>query len=153
MLTATGNRPKRPDAGLSNELPPLPTKRDPGRPTSTANAILPNVTATVGQTAFAPAIYTPVGPGQTHVNMAWFFAPGVAGNPDHLEGREAVLDRWLGKNRTLNERTGIRSQAHRCMELQQQARSSPIADDVKFSTTWEQNVRYFQDWVVRQMGR
>ena len=153
MLTATGKRPQRGDPGLNNELPPLPTKWDPGRPTSTANAILPNVTATVGRTAFAPAIYTPIGPGHTHVNMAWFFAPGVVGNPDHIKGREAVLERWLGKNRTLNERTGIRSQDHRCMELQQLARSSPIADDVKFSTTWEENVRYFQDWVVRQMGR
>ena len=32
------------------------------------------------------------------------------------------------------------------MELQQAARCSPVADDVKFSATWEANVRYFQDW-------
>ena len=35
------------------------------------------------------------------------------------------------------------------MQLQQVARASPVADDVKFSTTWEADVRYFQDWLVR----
>ena len=49
-------------------------------------------------------------------------------------------------------RRGIRPQDHRCMELQQAARASPVADDVKFSTTWEANVRYFQDWVLRRLG-
>jgi hypothetical protein len=37
------------------------------------------------------------------------------------------------------------------MELQQEARQSPIANDVKFPTTWEPNVRYFQDWLVRKI--
>ena len=37
------------------------------------------------------------------------------------------------------------------MELQQAARSSPIADDVRFSATWEANVRYFQDWLVTRL--
>jgi len=37
------------------------------------------------------------------------------------------------------------------MELQQEARSSPIANDVKFSTTWEQNVRYFQNWLANHI--
>ena len=38
------------------------------------------------------------------------------------------------------------------MELQQAARASPVADDVKFSPVWEADVRYFQTWLVEQLS-
>ena len=132
-------------------LPAVPQKWDKAQPTSTANAILPNTTVTIGADGYVPAVYTPLAPGRTRTSMAWYFAPGAAEGPAFEPAREAVLDRWLGPSRRFEDLGGIRAQDHYCMELQQAARASPVADDVKFSTTWESNVRYFQDWLVRQM--
>ncbi len=83
--------------------------------------------------------------------MAGCLAAGMVGAEQVDEAVCEVLNRWLGPERKLTDRRGIRPQDHRCMELQQQARSSPIANDVKFSTTWEQNVRYFQNWLVNHI--
>ena len=84
--------------------------------------------------------------------MAWYFAPGAGSDERYESARSAILDRWLGPSRKFEDRQGIRPQDHRCMELQQAARYSPVADDVKFSATWEANVRYFQDWLTRRLG-
>ena len=132
-------------------LPPIPVRYEKAGPTSAANAVLPNTTVTIGPVAYAPAIYVPVAPGLTEARMAWYFAPGAATGPEFEASREAILDRWLGPTRRFEDRQGIRSQDHRCMELQQAARVSPVADDVKFSATWEANVRYFQDWLVTRI--
>ncbi|MGI9336141.1 MAG: aromatic ring-hydroxylating oxygenase subunit alpha [Gammaproteobacteria bacterium] len=133
-------------------LPSIPRHRERTEPHGTANAILPNTTVSVSNTAFSPAIYVPVAPGRTRARMGWFFAPGAGSGPTYEASREALLDRWLGPTRRLEDRGGIRAQDHRCMELQQAARRSPVADDVKFSTVWESNVRYFQDWVITRLG-
>ena len=77
--------------------------------------------------------------------------PGAATGAEFATSREAILDRWLGPARKFEDGQGIRAQDHRCMELQQAARCSPVADDVKFSATWEANVRYFQDWLVTRI--
>lgn len=87
------------------------------------------------------SIHVPVAPGLTEARMAWYFAPGG----EFEASREAIPDRWLGPSRSFAARQGIRSQDHRCMELQQAARGSPAADDVGFPATREANVRYFQD--------
>ena len=132
-------------------LPPVPVRYEKTGPTGAANAILPNTTVTIGPVAYAPAIYVPIAPGLTEARMAWYFAPDAATGPKFEASREAILDRWLGPTRSFEDRQGIRSQDHRCMELQQAARVSPVADDVKFSATWESNVRYFQDWLVTRI--
>ena len=154
MLRANDRRPPLPQPveGSSGYLPSLPKKCEPDGHTSAANAVLPNTTVTIGSMAYAPAVYIPIAPGVTQARMAWFFAPGVIGDNCFEGAVNKVLDRWLGPARELADRRGIRPQDHRCMELQQTARSSPVADDVKFSTTWEQNVRYFQQWLVDQIG-
>ncbi len=153
ILRANARRPPRaPDAGADGSvLPPLPTRNGAGQKHGAANAILPNTTLTLGPSAYVPAIYVPVAPGVTRAEMAWYFAPGAATGAEHAEAREAAIDRWLGPRRTLNDRRGIRAQDHRCMELQQAARASPVADDVKFSPVWEADVRYFQTWLVGQL--
>ncbi len=154
MLRANDRRPPipQPVEGSSGYLPSIPRKWEPDGHISAANAVLPNTTVTIGAMVYAPALYIPIAPGVTQARMAWYFAPGVIGENCFENAVNAVLDRWLGPARKLADRRGIRPQDHRCMELQQAARSSPIADDVKFSTTWEQNVRYFQHWVVDQIG-
>ena len=108
--------------------------------------MLPNTTVSVGPNNYAPAIYVPVAPDRTEARMAWYFTPDA---PE--AGREKILDRWLGPERRLEDKRGIRAQDHRCMELQQAARCSPVANDVKFSSTWEYCVRYFQDWLVQRL--
>ena len=160
-MAAEGNvmflryKPTRPAPALApndiTSLPGVPSKWKKSTPTSTANAILPNTTVTIGADAYVPAVYTPVSPGRTRTSMAWYFAPGAAKGPEFAAVREAVLDRWLGSSRRFEDRGGIRAQDHYCMELQQAARASPVANDVKFSTTWESNVRYFQEWLVHRM--
>ena len=154
FLRYTPNRPVPAPAATSSDVTPLPAvqqKWEKTEPTSTANAILPNTTVTIGADAYVPAVYTPIAPGRTRTSMAWYFAPGAAEGSALRDAREAFLDRWLGPTRLFEDLGGIRAQDHRCMELQQAARASPVADDVKFSTVWESNVRYFQDWLVRQM--
>ena len=153
VLRANERRPERkPDAGTDGSvLPPLPSRNGAGQRHGAANAVLPNTTLTMGPSAYVPAIYVPVAPGVTRAEMAWYFAPGAATGEQHEKAREAAIDRWLGPRRTLAERRGIRAQDHRCMELQQAARSSPVADDVKFSPVWEADVRYFQTWLVDRL--
>ena len=153
VLRANARRPERkPDLGTDGSvLPPLPSRNGAGQRHGAANAVLPNTTLTLGPSAYVPAIYVPVAPGVTRAEMAWYFAPGAASGEKHAKAREAAIDRWLGPRRTLGDRRGIRAQDHRCMELQQAARASPVADDVKFSPVWEADVRYFQTWLVERL--
>ena len=153
MLKANARRPQRsPDTAADGAvLPPLPARDGAGQKHGAANAVLPNTTLSIGPSAYVPAIYTPVAPGVTRAEMAWYFAPEAATGPVHESAREAALDRWLGPERCLSDGRGIRAQDHRCMELQQAARASPVADDVKFSPVWEADVRYFQTWLVERM--
>ena len=151
ILRYLPSRPSR-SAGMAIErLPTLPQRSSPNGPVGVANAVLPNTTVTVGPKSYVPAVYLPISPGVTEARMAWFFAPGAASGPGFEAGRSEILDRWLGPSRRFEDGQGIRPQDHRCMELQQRARVSPVADDVKFSPTWESCVRYFQDWLVRRI--
>ncbi|MDC0166605.1 aromatic ring-hydroxylating dioxygenase subunit alpha [Gammaproteobacteria bacterium] len=136
------------------DLPLMPWKPDiPRTPklSSIANAILPNVTASMGRVEFAPAVYIPIAPDKTLAKMAWFIPPGIKNDEKLKPEVDKILERWLGPDRSIAGRRGIRAQDHRCMELQQQARSSPVASDVRFSRTWEANVRYFQNWLVERL--
>ena len=136
------------------DLPLMPWKPDiPRTPklSSIANAILPNVTASMGRVEFAPAVYIPIAPDKTLAKMAWFIPPGIQNDEKLKPEVDKILERWLGPDRSIAGRRGIRAQDHRCMELQQQARSSPVANDVRFSRTWEANVRYFQNWLVERL--
>ena len=119
--------------------------------TSIANAILPNVTASMGRVEFAPAVYIPIAPDKTLAKMAWFIPPGIKNNRELQPEVDKILERWLGPDRTITGRRGIRAQDHHCMELQQKARRSSVANDVRFSKTWEANVRYFQNWLVDKL--
>lgn len=155
MLKTSAERPRADP--VTTGLPPLP-RAGPGADdlppiVTAANALLPNTTLTIGPTAYAPAIYLPIAPGITRVEMAWYVAPQAATDAAFASGREALLDRWLGSSREYDDRSGIRSQDHTCMEWQQSARSSPVADDVQFSATWEQDVHYFQRWLVTHLTR
>ena len=153
ILRPTPRRPERAldTAADGTTLPPLPSLHGAGQKHGVANAVLPNTTLTVGPSTYAPTIYTPVAPGVTRAEMAWYFAPEAASGPTHAAARDAALDRWLGPGRSLDDRRGLRAQDHRCMELQQAARASPVADDVKFSPVWEADVRYFQTWLVDRL--
>ena len=136
------------------DLPLMPWKPDiPRTPklSSIANAILPNVTASMGRVEFAPAVYIPIAPDKTLAKMAWFIPPGIKNDEKLKPEVDKILERWLGPDRSIAGQRGIRAQDHRCMELQQQARSSPVANDVRFSRTWEANVRYFQNWLVERL--
>jgi len=136
------------------DLPLMPWKPDiPRTPklSSIANAILPNVTASMGRVEFAPAVYIPIAPDKTLAKMAWFIPPGIQNDEKLKPEVDKILERWLGPDRSIAGRRGIRAQDHRCMELQQQARGSPVANDVRFSRTWEANVRYFQNWLVERL--
>lgn len=152
MLRYKESRPGRQPSTAIGQLPGLPQVKPRSGPVGTANAVLPNTTATIGPKAYVPAVYLPLAPGLTLTRMAWFFAPGAGDSAEHAAGRAETLDRWLGPNRQFEEGQGIRPQDHRCMELQQLARRSPVANDVQFSSTWEACVRYFQDWLVSRMG-
>ena len=156
ILRANARRPeRRPDTAANGNalplLPPLPSPGGRAQKHGMANAVLPNTTLTLGPSAYVPAFYTPVAPGVTRAEMAWYFAPEAATGPEHAAARGATLDRWLGPGRSLRDGRGIRAQDHRCMELQQAARRSPVADDVKFSPVWEADVRYFQTWLVDRL--
>lgn len=149
MLRVDPQRTPR-DTTMGTPMPTLPTHRDRAIAIS-ANALLPNTTLTIGPIMFAPAIYLPVATGVTRAEMAWYVAPEAAEDPQFAAARAAMLDRWLGKSRDYSDRGGLRSQDHTCMEWQQLARGSPVADDVKFSPTWEADVLYFQRWLVARL--
>ena len=153
LLRANARRAERlPDTAVNGAvLPRLPTRSGIEQRHGAANAILPNTTVTVGPATYAPVVYTPLAPGLTRADMAWYFAPEAATGATHAAARGAAINRWLGPDRALDDRRGIRGQDHRCMELQQAARASPVADDVKFSPVWEANVRYFQTWLVDRL--
>ena len=152
-LRANAGRPERrlDTAADGTTLPPLPTRAGVRQKHGMANAVLPNSTLTLGPSAYVPGIYVPVAPGVTRAEMAWYFAPEAATGPEHAAARDAAIDRWIGPGRSLSDQRGLRPQDHRCMELQQAARASPVADDVKFSPVWEEGVRYFQTWLVDQL--
>ena len=141
----------RPSSGLLPSMPRKNATKDINKRSSIANAILPNVTASMGVVEFAPAVYTPIAPDKTLAKMAWFVPQGILGFEKYQPEVDKILERWLGPDRSITGRRGIRAQDHHCMELQQKARNSPVADDVRFSRTWESNVRYFQDWLVKRL--
>jgi hypothetical protein len=120
--------------------------------TGQTTAVLPNTTMTMGPSAYAPVVYTPIGPDRTRASMAWYFAGTAATDAEHLEPRERTFDRWLGKTRRYEDRGGVRAQDFGCMEMQQAARFSPAADVTRFSPVWEANVHHFQNWVVRTLA-
>ena len=136
------------------DLPLMPWKPEiPREPklSSIANAILPNVTASMGRVEFAPAVYIPIAPDKTLAKMSWFIPPGIKEDEKLRPEVDKILERWLGPDRSIAGRRGIRAQDHHCMELQQKARKSPVANDVRFSETWEANVQYFQNWLVERL--
>ena len=156
VITLAGNdkRPadaRKPTASVPN--PPLPIPLKPGaKQGGGSNSILPNTTVSWGGPTYAPVVYTPIAPDRTLARMAFYFAGEAAASDKYAEAREYSLDRWLGHTQTLEDRTGIRPQDHSCMELQQRARMSPAADRVQFSPTWENNIHYFQKWVVEHLS-
>jgi choline monooxygenase len=150
VLRRRDGAPVRPGTAplATHAMPKIPLKPGAKPFYGCTGAVLPNTTVTIGISSYVPTIYTPIAPGVTRAHMAWYFVGDAAGDAAHAEGREKVLDRWLGASRRFEDRGGIRSQDHACMELQQAARFSPVADSVQFSPTWEKNVHYFEKWVV-----
>ena len=148
--SAPARPPSAPLSGYA--MPLIPVK--PGAPpfAGCTSVILPNTTVTMGVSTYSPAIYTPIAPGLTRAHMAWYFVGDAATSAEFAAGRDRVIDRWLGPSRRFEDRSGIRSQDHRCMELQQAARFSPVADNVQFSPSWEVNVHYFQKWLLSQLA-
>lgn len=153
VLRARENRPvKRVDRRKEGEgLPPLPLAEGASFEATVALAVLPNTTMTTRPVAFAPTIYTPLAADRTRAEMTWFFAPEAAEAERYKDVIDGEIRRWVGETRKMGTGDGIRPQDFRCMEHQQTARRSPVADDVKFSATWEPCVRYFQDWLVRHL--
>ena len=161
VITLAGNDKRPPDArkikntgsdgsALKN---PLPVPLLPGfKRGGGSNAILPNTTVSWGGPTYAPVVYTPIAPNRTRARMAFYFAGDAATSDKYAEAREQALDRWLGHTQNLNDLSGIRPQDHHCMELQQRARMSPAANRVQFSPVWENNIHYFQKWVIEHLA-
>ena len=151
ILHPRPDSPRFANSGMTVDLPSIP-RRDGERPfLAAAVAILANTTATTSFQSYQPVIYTPISPSRTRATMAWYYA-SEALDPAYDEARERSLDRWLGPTRRFEDRGGIRSQDFVCMQLQQDARGSSVADEVLFSPTWEANVQSFQKWVIERLG-
>ena len=147
-------RPDSPRQAVTSEPTPLPTipLKPGGTPfVGAAVAILANTSVTTTYQSYQPVIYTPISPSRTRATMAWYYAGDAGSAEKYANERELSLDRWLGKTRKFEDRGGIRSQDFVCMQLQQAARGSVVADDVLFSPTWEVNVRNFQTWLVDRL--
>ncbi len=132
------------------ELPPIRRKAGARPFVAAAVAILANTSATTTYQSYQPVIYTPIGPSRTRATMAWYYA-SEAIDSKYEDIRERSLDRWLGPTRKFEDRGGIRSQDFNCMQLQQAARGSAVADEVLFSPTWEADVRNFQTWLIDRL--
>ena len=131
-------------------LPPIPFAAGTDRVTCTS-IIFPNVTLTLQTNHVASVITLPVAPNRTIARMGFFFVGDAAIDPKHAEGRENVLDTWLGKSRRNDGRDGIRSQDMGIWEVQQIARQSPVADQVLFSPVWERNIHHFHNELLDTM--
>jgi hypothetical protein len=146
--------PKRPPRQMyGSELPEIPLKKGATKPRAAGIvACLPNTTVSLGYNRSAPVIYTPLSPSRTRAVQSFYFVGDAATDDKLAEARERAINMSLGKTRQWNDKGGIRSQDQNCFVLQQAARYSPVADDVKFSPTWEQNVHYFQNWVAEHLA-
>jgi choline monooxygenase len=135
-------------------LPRIPT-RGGGLPSVHASTsyLIPNVIATLHAEHLHLAIVEPVAPDRTRLRLAFFFVGASATDPKFHAEREAVIDRRIGASRDPKGRDGIRNQDIAIWEGQQIARGSPVADDVKFSATWESNIHYFQNLLLDVMAR
>ena len=89
----------------------------------------------------------PVAPGLTEARMAWYFATGE----EFEASREAARTDGSGLPGRSPPGRGSDRRTTAAWSLQQAARGSPVADDVRFPATWEANVRYFQDWLVTRI--
>ncbi|MDA0261430.1 MAG: aromatic ring-hydroxylating dioxygenase subunit alpha, partial [Proteobacteria bacterium] len=124
--------------GPSN-LPDIPLRGGEARMTGTS-IIFPNVTMTLTANHIASVITLPLAPNLTIARMGFFFVGDAATDPAYAADRERVLDGWLGKSRQPDGLDGIRSQDMHIWEVQQIARQSPVADDVRVSPVWEKNI-------------
>ena len=150
-LKAREGRPPRSDSGgygdRAHALPLIPLP--PGTKRSTCTSILfPNVTVTVSGNHVASVITDPIAPNRTMAKLGFFFVGEAAKAKKYAAGRKQVLDRWLGKTRSVTGRDGIRSQDMGIWEVQQIARQSPVADEVVFSPVWERNVHHFHNQLL-----
>jgi choline monooxygenase len=150
-LKARAGRPSRSDnGGYGNKAQALPLIPLPaGTERSTCTSILfPNVTVTVSGNHVASVITDPIAPNRTIAKLGFFFVGEAAKAKKYASSRKQVLDRWLGKTRSVTGRDGIRSQDFGIWEVQQIARQSPVADDVVFSPVWERNVHHFHNQLL-----
>lgn len=85
--------------------------------------------------------------------MGFFYVGEAATADEHARGREVTLDRWIGPSRSLEGRDGVRSQDFQIFEAQQVAKHSPVADMTVMSPVWEQNVHYFQNYLLDFLTR
>ena len=130
-------------------MPPIPTVGGelPSVHASTSY-LIPNVIATLHAEHLHLAIVEPLSAERTRLRLAFFFVGDAATAPRYAAEREAVIDRRIGKSRDPRAQDGIRNQDIAIWEGQQIARGSPVADDVKFSATWESNIHYFQNLIL-----
>ncbi len=110
--------------------------------------VFPNVTITLADNHLASVITDPLAPDRTHAILGFFFVGDAATDNAYAPARDKVLDRWMGKTRTSRGMDGIRSQDFSIWESQQIARQSYVANDVKFSATWERNIHHFHNRLV-----
>ena len=143
-------RKNAPVVRKSHGLPQIPFAESAERLTCTS-IIFPNVTLTLQANHIASVITLPIAPNRTLGRMGFFFVGDAATDPQHAEGRERVIDTWLGKSRSYDGRDGIRSQDMHIWEVQQIARQSPVADKVVFSPVWERNIHHFHNELLDTM--
>ena len=132
-------------------LPPVPRMLGEHKYGGGTSLVFPNVTITALDNHLASVITLPVAPGKTKAILGFFFTGDAAISEEMEDHRGPILDRWLGPSRDRYGNDGIRSQDFRIWEGQQIARQSKVADDVKFSPIWEQNIHHFHNQMINAL--
>ena len=150
LKTREGRPPRSDSGGYGNAAHALPSiPMPPGVEHNTCTSIIfPNVTLTVSNNHLASVITDPIAPDRTVGKLGFFFVGEAAKAKKYVAGRKQVLDRWLGKSRSVSGGDGIRSQDFGVWEVQQIARQSPVADEVVFSPVWERNIHHFHNQLL-----
>ena len=130
------------EIGGGGGLPSLPGPADGADRPLDVFMQFPNTTVVVFRDHYMRWIWTPLAVDRTRVSAAFFVAREAALSPEFADGRAALFAFW----------DEIMAQDGAAVAAQQEARHSPVADDLKFSPFWEARAHYFETLVVDAMS-
>ena len=110
--------------------------------------VYPNFAINIKRDNLTSTILEPVAPDCTIAKMGFFFVGDAADSGECADGREMVLDRWLGASRSSEANDGVRNQDMRIFEDLQIAKHAPAADVNVYSPLWEGNIHYFHNHLL-----